>query len=252
VDPNIGLLGAFGGGVISFASPCVLPLVPAYLSVITGLNVATLQDGGRRHLRQVLVTAGGFVAGFSAVFVLLGLTATALGRALNVNQTTLTRVSGVIVLAMALFIVASHVLDLPWLYQEARWRPSAGKFGPFAAPIAGVAFGFGWTPCIGPVLSSVIAISATSGQLGRGAALLLAYSMGLAVPLLAAALAMDRVSGAMNLVKQHLTGITLASAAILGVLGTFMALGQLHLVASAMEWALTPVTATVTWAVGLF
>jgi cytochrome c-type biogenesis protein len=239
VNSGTGLLAAFIGGVASFASPCVLPLVPAYLSVITGLNVNTLQDGGRKHMRQVLITAGGFIAGFSAVFVVLGLTVTAVGQALSVNRDVLTRVAGLIVLAMALFIAGAHILNVPWLYQERRWRPSSNTFGPFAAPIAGVAFGFGWTPCIGPVLTSVVAIAATSGQVGWGALLLLAYSAGLAVPLLAAALALDRVSGAMGLAKRHLTGITLASAAVLAVLGTLMALGMLQQVTTMVESVFT-------------
>jgi cytochrome c-type biogenesis protein len=203
--------------------------------VITGLNVSTLQDGGRKHMRQVLITAGGFIAGFSLVFVILGLTVTAAGQALSVNRAVLTQISGIIVLAMALFIAGAHVLNMPWLYQEHRWRPSAEKFGPFAAPVAGIAFGFGWTPCLGPVLTTVLAVAMTSGQVGRGALLLLAYSAGLAVPLLAAALALDRISGAMGLVKRHLTGITLASAAVLAVLGTLMALGMLQQVTVMVE-----------------
>lgn len=235
MESNTGLFAAFLGGVVSFASPCVLPLVPAYLSVITGLNVATLQDGGRKHLGRVLATAGGFVAGFSAVFVLLGLSVTAAGQALAVHRDLFTRVAGLIVLAMALFIAGAHILNVPWLYQERRWRPSTGKFGPFAAPIAGVAFGFGWTPCIGPVLTSVLAVAATTGQAGRGAVLLLAYSAGLAVPLLAAALALDRVSGAMGVIKRHFTAITLASAAALAVLGAIMALGRLQTVTTMVE-----------------
>lgn len=235
MNSGTGLTAAFLGGVVSFASPCVLPLIPAYLSVITGLNVTTLQDGGRKHMRQVLVTAGGFIAGFSVVFVALGLTVTAAGQALSVNRDVLTRIAGIIVLAMALFIVGAHILNVPWLYQEHRWRPSSEKFGPFAAPVAGVAFGLGWTPCIGPVLASVLAVAATSSQVGRGALLLLAYSAGLAVPLLAAALALDRISGAMSVVKRHLTGITLASAAVLAVLGTLMALGMLQQVTVMIE-----------------
>jgi cytochrome c-type biogenesis protein len=235
VDAGTGMAAAFVGGLASFASPCVLPLVPAYLSVITGLNVSTLQDGGRHHLRRVLLTAGGFVTGFSLVFVLLGLTVTAAGQVLSQHRDVFTRAAGVLVLAMALFIAGAHVLNAPWLYQERRWHPTAGRFGPFAAPIAGVAFGLGWTPCIGPVLTSVLAVAATTGETGRGGLLLLAYSAGLAVPLLVAALALDRISGALSVVKRHLTGLTLASAAALAVLGTLMALGRLQLLTATVE-----------------
>lgn len=229
------LLAAFAGGLVSFASPCVLPLVPAYLSVITGLNVASLSDSSRHHLRRVLWTAGGFVAGFTAVFVTLGLTVTTAGQLLTSHRDMLTRLSGLVILAMALFMVGAHFLQAPWLYQEKRWHPNAQRFGPFAAPIAGVAFGFGWTPCIGPVLTSVLAVAATAGRATEGAGLLLAYSAGLAVPFVITAVALDRVSGALGLVKRHLTGLTLTSAALLGVLGILLALGQLPAVTARVE-----------------
>jgi cytochrome c-type biogenesis protein len=230
-----GLAGAFLGGLVSFASPCVLPLVPAYLSVITGLNVASIQSGGRRHLRQVLWTAVGFIAGFTTVFVLLGLTVTAAGQLLATHRLFLTRMSGLVVLAMALFLVGSHVLKAPWLYQERRWRPDAQRFGRWAAPVAGLAFGFGWTPCIGPVLTSVLAVAATSGRTGEGAWLLLVYSAGLAIPFLATALALDRLSGTLTIVKRHLGGLTLASAGLLGLLGAMLALNLLPTVTASVE-----------------
>jgi cytochrome c-type biogenesis protein len=229
------LAGAFVGGLVSFASPCVLPLVPAYLSLVTGLNVSSIHGGGRRHLRQVLWTAGGFVTGFTAVFVILGLTVTAAGQLLAGHRVLLTRISGLVVLAMALFLVGAHILDAPWLYQERRWRPNVQRFGRWAAPAVGVAFGFGWTPCIGPVLTSVLAVAATSGRAAEGTALLLAYSAGLALPFLVAALALDRVSGALGVIKRHLTGLTLASAGLLAVLGALLALGLLPAVTAGIE-----------------
>ncbi|HMC79681.1 MAG TPA: cytochrome c biogenesis protein CcdA, partial [Acidimicrobiia bacterium] len=148
---NVSYLAALGGGVVSFLSPCVLPLVPAYLSVITGLDVAEVKEGDRRHLPRIAWHTGLFIAGFSVVFVLLGLTATALGRSALRNQVLITRLSGVLIVAMALYMLGSLVLRAPGLYQERRWHPNLSRFGPFAAPVAGVAFGFGWTPCIGPV-----------------------------------------------------------------------------------------------------
>jgi cytochrome c-type biogenesis protein len=224
----------------------VLPLVPAYLSVVTGLNVTSLQDGGRRHLRQVLWTAGGFVAGFTSVFVLLGLTVTAAGQLLASNRVLLSRISGLLILAMALFMAGAYVLKAPWLYQEKRWHPNADRLGSWTAPVMGAAFAFGWTPCIGPVLTSVLAVAATSGEADRGAALLLAYSAGLAVPFLAAALALDRLSGAFGFVKRHLTGLTLASAAVLGVLGVLLALGMLPLITATVEQVFAASPGTVT------
>ncbi len=224
------LLGAFLGGLVSFLSPCVLPVIPAYVSVVTGLGATSVQQGGRRHLWQVLKTSGGFILGFSTVFVLLGLTVTAVGQALFANRALLTQVSGLVVLAMALFLLGSLFLKAPWLYQEARWHPQLNRFGPFAAPIAGIAFGFGWTPCIGPVLTSILAVASTSGDLVLGTAMLVAYSAGLAVPFLAAALALDRVAGAFGFVKKHFLGITVTSAVVLAIFGVLLAFNRMSLV----------------------
>ncbi len=227
---DLTLLGAFLGGLVSFLSPCVLPVIPAYVSVVTGLGAASVQAGGRAHLAQVLKTSLGFIIGFSTVFVLLGLSVTAAGQVLYANRVLLTRISGLVVLAMALFLLGSLFLKAPWLYQEARWHPQLDRFGPFAAPVAGVAFGFGWTPCIGPVLTSVLAVAASSGDLSRGTAMLIAYSAGLAVPFLAAALALDRVAGAFQLVKRHFFALTLTSGVILAVFGALLALNRMSLV----------------------
>jgi cytochrome c-type biogenesis protein len=232
---DLTLLGAFVGGLVSFLSPCVLPVVPAYVSVVTGLSVTSVQEGGRSHLGQVLKTSLGFVLGFSAVFVTLGLSVTAVGQTLLGHRALLTRISGLVVLAMALFLLASLVLKAPWLYQEKRWHPSLDRFGPFAAPVAGVAFGLGWTPCIGPVLTSVLAFAAGSGGVGRGAAMLIAYSAGLAVPFLAAALALDRFAGAFDIVKKHFFGITVTSAVVLAAFGVLLAFNRMSLVTTATQ-----------------
>jgi cytochrome c-type biogenesis protein len=175
------------------------------------------------------------------VFVMLGLSVTAVGQTLLGHRDELTRVSGLVVLAMALFLIASLVLKAPWLYQEKRWHPQLDRFGPFAAPIAGVAFGFGWTPCIGPVLTSVLALAASSGEMGRGSAMLVAYSAGLAIPFLAAALALDRFAGAFGLVKRHFFGITAASAVVLAGFGTLLALNRMSLVTTFTQSLLSSV-----------
>jgi cytochrome c-type biogenesis protein len=227
---EISVLAAFVGGIVSFASPCVLPLVPAYLSVVTGLSAPTILSGGRSEARRVLAASGGFILGFTAVFVALGLSVTAAGQVLTENRALITRLSGLVVLAMALFLIGSLGVRAAWLYQEKRWHPALGTFGPLAAPVAGVAFGFGWTPCIGPVLTSVLALAATTGQTGQSAGLLLAYSAGLALPFLAAALAFDRMSGVFGVVKRHFTAITLTSAVVLAIFGALLAFDRMQLV----------------------
>lgn len=226
MNEPVTLLAAFGGGLISFLSPCVLPIVPAYLSIITGLDIGDIRHG-RGHLVRITRDTGLFIAGFSAVFILLGLSATTVGAALFDNQALITRISGLVVLAMALFVLGSLVVRSPWLYQERRFHPNLSRFGPFAAPVAGVTFGFGWTPCIGPVLTSILAIAATETSPGRGALLLAVYSAGLGIPFLAAGLAFGRLTGALGFVKRHFTGITAASATSLAVFGVILALDRL-------------------------
>ena len=224
---NVTVLAAFGGGLVSFLSPCVLPIVPGYLSVITGLDVAEVRQGERRHLPRIAWHTGLFIAGFSAVFVLLGLSATALGEVAFRNRSLITRISGLFVLAMALYVLGSLVLRAPGLYQERRFHPDLSRFGPFAAPVAGVAFGFGWTPCIGPVLSSVLALAASQHGAGRAAWLLGAYSAGLGVPFLVTGLAFGRLAGAFGFVERHSTAITALSASALAAFGILLAFDRL-------------------------
>lgn len=238
---GVGYLAAFGGGVVSFLSPCVLPLVPAYISIITGLEVAELQEGSRRHMGRIARDTGLFIAGFGTVFVLLGLSATAVGRALSSDHLLLTRISGLLVLAMAVFLVGSLVARSPWLYAERRFHPSPSRMGPYAAPVAGAAFGFGWTPCIGPVLGSVLALAATSDRAAEGAGLLAAYSLGLGVPFLVTGLAFGRLTGAFSWVKSHFAVITMVSAGALAFFGLLLVLNRLTWVTVQLQSALQAV-----------
>jgi len=234
---DVGYLAAFAGGVVSFLSPCVLPMVPAYLAIITGLDVEQLRDADRplvRITRDTLL----FIAGFSAVFVALGLSATTIGRALFRNQSLLTRVSGGVVLAMALFMLASLFLNAPWLYQERRFHPKLSRFGPFAAPVAGVAFGFGWTPCIGPVLTSILAVAASRGEAVDGATLLAVYSAGLGLPFLITGLAFGRLAGTLGWVKRHVRELTTTSSFALAAFGVLLVMDRLVWLTGEMQRAL--------------
>ena len=238
---DVTYLAAFAGGVVSFLSPCVLPIVPAYLSVITGLDVTEAGRSDRRGLARIAGHTGLFIAGFSAVFILLGLSATALGQAAQRHQSLITRISGLVMLSMALYVLGSLVLRAPGLYRERRFHPDLSRFGPFAAPVAGIAFGFGWTPCIGPVLTSVLALAATSTEAGRAAGLLTAYSAGLGVPFLATGLAFGRLAGALRFVKRHATALTAVSAASLALFGVLLALDRLVWVTARLQSALQAV-----------
>ena len=218
---------AFGAGLVSFLSPCVLPVVPGYLSVITGLSASELEEGGRRHTLAILRDSLSFVFGLSVVFVLLGLTASGIGSALFQNQEVITRASGVLIFGMAVFMVGSVVAQAPWLYQEVRFHPDLGRYGRFAPPVAGAAFGFGWSPCLGPILGSVLGVAAADGRLAGGATLLGAYSLGLGVPFIATGLAFGKMTSAFDIMKRHLVAIVLASSVILAFFGLLMMMNQL-------------------------
>ena len=228
-------LVAFAAGVISFLSPCVLPIVPGYLSIITGLEIAELEDGSRRSSWNVFRDTSLFIVGFGSVFVLLGLSATTVGHVVFENQLLLTRVSGAVVLAMALFLLGSLYLQAPWLYQEARFHPELGRFGRAAPTVAGAAFGFGWTPCIGPVLGSILTIAATSGRATTGGTLLAAYSIGLGVPFLVMGLAFSRLAGTMAWVKRNFTPIIVVSAVSLAFFGVLLIFNRLIWVTTELQ-----------------
>ena len=211
---------AFIAGLVSFVSPCVLPLVPGYLSAVTGVSINEIdQVGWRRVLGPSLL----FVASFSAVFILLGLTATALGSTLRDNQELLTKLGAVMLIAMgALFIGATFVdrLNREWRIEALLAR--AGKGGPI---IAGAAFSIAWTPCTGPALGGILTLAGIDGQLAHGAFLLAVYSAGLAVPFLLTAVAFSRASTAFTVVKRHYRAIVAVGGGILIAMGVLILSG---------------------------
>ena len=237
---GVSLVAALAAGVASFASPCVLPLVPAYLSVIGGLDqtradavpvaaVASPRTGVTT--RNTLL----FILGFGAVFVLLGTSASALGGLVGRHQSTLTRASGVLIVAMALFLLGSLFLQAPGLYREVRMHPRLARLGPFAAPVAGAAFAFGWTPCVGPVVASVLALAGDRGHAAQGALLLSVYTLGLGLPFLVVAAFFDRVAGPLAWMRRHGSAVTAVSGALLFVLGVLLVLDRLATVTTLVQ-----------------
>ncbi len=215
----------FAAGVVSFASPCVLPLVPVYLSVATGLGLSDLEQ--RRSLGRVLGGTAAFAAGFGLVFVLLGLSATALGGALAREQVSITRIGGVIVLALALLMFAG-TFDLPFARsRELRFHPRPGAGAAWAAPVMGAAFAFGWTPCIGPVLGSVLTIAAGQDGAARGGVLLACYAAGLTLPLLVTAVFLGRLGPTLRWVRARGLLLSRASAVVLFGYGLMLVSDQL-------------------------
>jgi cytochrome c-type biogenesis protein len=238
VTGSVGVyLIAFGGGLASFASPCILPLVPAYLAVIAGLGAdrARSNGGSERSHGVAIIDTSLFVAGFAVVFTLLGMTASGVGSALGRHQLVLSRVSGFVMVVFALYLFGTLVLQRPALYGEYRFHPRLSTFGRAGAMVAGAAFAFGWTPCVGPVLASVLAIAAEQSHVWRGGSLLLAYSAGLGLPFLAAAVAFDRVKGVFTWLRRHASLVTGVSALALGGLGLLLALDRLAWVTTQVQ-----------------
>jgi cytochrome c-type biogenesis protein len=218
--PNIAL--AFAAGVVSFVSPCCLPLVPGYLATVAGVEPARL---GRRVDPRVVWRSGLFVGTFSLLFVLLGLTATAAGSFLFDNQPTLNRVAGAAIVAMGLLFVASVFVTA--LNRE--WRPHAlieraGRGGPI---LAGAAFGIAWTPCVGPTLGAILGLASTEEGTGRGALLLAVYSAGLALPFLFSAVAFNAATRAFGFFKRHYAAIQVGSGLALVAMGVLVITGEL-------------------------
>jgi cytochrome c-type biogenesis protein len=213
---NPTLLVAFGAGMLSFLSPCVLPLVPAYLSLMSGLSAAELDTERARLLRATLL----FVAGFTVVFVALGATASAVGRSLQDHQRGLNQVAGVVVVIMG--IVVAGLLAPAMLQRERRLHVSPSRLGAFAPPVMGMAFAFGWSPCIGPVLAGVLTVASTEKTIGRGVLLLVVYSLGLGVPFVASGLAFARLTGVFAWVKRHFRAVNLVAGALLVAFGLLL------------------------------
>jgi len=235
---SIGLAVAFAAGVVSFLSPCVLPIVPGYVSYIAG---ESLQRRRHLHVGERLVALGlsaFFVAGFSTVFIAFGASASAIGQLLLRYRYEANLVAGAIVIAFGLFLLGVWRW-VPWLQRDLRPHLRLGGGNPLAAYVLGMAFAFGWTPCIGPVLGAILAISAVSTD-AAGVGLLTAYALGLGVPFLVAALLADRAARVIAKWRRFGAGLQIAGGAVLVALGVAMMTGQL---AVASTWLLEHVPA---------
>jgi cytochrome c-type biogenesis protein len=231
-DP-LGILVAFGAGMISFLSPCVLPLVPGYVSMVSGMSAVELNAPGARTRTTVLRGVGGFVAGFTIVFTALGATASGFGRLLQSHQRGLDEVAGLLVVLLGVWSIG---LAVPKVFMmERRFHPRPSVLGPWAAPVMGMAFAFGWTPCIGPVLAGVSDLASRQRTLAAGVVLLVSYSLGLGVPFVATGLAFERLTELFARMRGHLKVVNVISGSGLIVFGLLLVLGDLHLLSSAVS-----------------
>ena len=223
-DPaaGVGVLAALVAGTVSFLSPCVLPLVPGYLSAVAGLDPDEIGHAG---WRRVLAPSLLFIASFSAIFIVLGLTATEIGRTLQDNRELLNKVAGVVIIAMgALFVASMFVVRLNREWHIEALAKRAGSGGPF---VAGAAFAVAWTPCVGPTLAAILGAAALSDSAGHGAVLLAFYSAGLGIPFLLTALAFSRATAVFGAVKRHYAAIIATGGLILIAMGVLVYTNEL-------------------------
>ena len=229
MSDSVGLAAAFVAGLLSFISPCVLPIVPAYLSFMTGLTANELADGDV-PIRTILTPALLFVAGFSLLFVAYGASASLLGQFLREYRELVTYAAGVVVIAFG--VLMTGWIKVPWLYGEARFGLEKSRaFGKGAAFVMGMAFAAGWTPCVGPILGSILALAATTGSASQGALLLLVYSIGLGLPFILTALLFGRLKGVLRWVGRHSLVINRVGGLILIAVGILILTGRMGVLA---------------------
>lgn len=217
---SLGIAVAFAAGILSFLSPCVLPLVPSYIGFLTGMTLPEMANRRRAALLHALL----FVLGFSLVFILLGASATALGRALNYYQIWLQRVGGVLIIFFG--VLCLGVIRVGWFNQERRMHLEQKPVGYLGSALVGMAFAAGWTPCIGPVLGAILGLAATSDDVSRGMLLLGVYSAGLAVPFLLAAVAVDRFLDWFQRFRRYIPWVMRVSGVLLILVGILLVTGE--------------------------
>lgn len=223
---NIGMLTVFAAGIISFLSPCVLPLVPGYVSYVAGRSAAGRASTGAVALRLPAVGLGlCFVLGFSTVFVVLGASATALGQMLISYRYELNLVGGAIVILFGLFVTG--LVRPPWMMREARFHTDIPGGGAASAYVLGLAFAFGWTPCIGPILGAILTVGATSATVADGVVLLAIYSLGLGLPFLLAAIFTDTLTARLRAFGRVGRLLRILAGGIMILMGVAMITGYL-------------------------
>jgi cytochrome c-type biogenesis protein len=221
---NVGVPTAFLAGLASFLTPCVLPLVPGYVSLISGVGIEELKTQEAGVLRRVMVNSIAFVLGFSIVFVTLGALSTGIGQLTQQYKALLAQVAGVLVIVFGLHLTG--ILRIKALYADKRLHGVKGGTTPWGAFVIGFAFAFGWTPCVGPILSGILVIAAAQSSIGKGILLLTVYSLGLAVPFLLTALGIERFMKFYVGFRRYMHGVEIASGALLIALGLLLVSGK--------------------------
>lgn len=248
---NVSLFAAFVAGILSFISPCVLPLIPGYLSFISGVSLDEMRGGASATAvtgggtvaavalapavqRRVIVASLFFILGFSLVFIALGASATFLGALLMERLTLLGKIAGVVIILFGLHTMG--VLRIGWLYREKRFQTANRPTSLFGAMMVGIAFAFGWTPCIGPILAAILTIAAGEETVGEGIRLLAVYSAGLAIPFLMTSMAINGFFTAFAKIRRHYHAIEIVSGLLMVIVGILIFTNRFTIIA---QW-LTP------------
>ena len=224
---DVSLGGAFLAGILSFVSPCVLPIVPPYLAWLAGVSFEELkaEEPNAAQRRRVVLAALAFVLGFSTVFVGLGATASVIGKTIAQYFDTLSIIAGIVIIIMGLHFLG--VFGIAFLYREARVQVSRKPAGFVGAYVIGLAFAFGWTPCVGPVLAAILFVAGSEGTAARGAMLLAIYSLGIGIPFILAALFASRFLGLAARFRKHMRKVEMAMGALLVITGLLFVTGQM-------------------------
>ena len=223
-------IAAFLAGLLSFLSPCVLPLVPGYVSLISGVGIEELKTSDGRLMRRVMLNSIGFILGFSVVFITLGAISTEIGQAAARYKHLLSEIAGVVIIIFGLHLTG--LFKIKALYTDARLHSVKGSSTPFGAFLIGFAFAFGWTPCVGPILAGILTFAAAQDTLAKGMGLLAIYSLGLVVPFLLTSLGIQRFLKFYSRFRSHMHALEVASGGLLIALGVLLVLGKFTLISS--------------------
>jgi len=226
---SVGILVAFLAGLLSFLSPCVLPLVPSYVSFITGLGVEELESGGERVRRVTLLHSLLFVAGFTLIFLLMGASATYVGQLLRLYQDVIARIGGIIIIFFGVLLLG--IIPIPALSREKRYQFQAKPVGYAGTVVVGVAFGAGWVPCIGPILGAILTLAATRANMAEGVGLLFVYSLGLAVPFVLSAVALTAFLAWFRRFRRYIRYVEWVAGILLICVGLLLASGKFTVLA---------------------
>lgn len=226
---------AFTAGILSFVSPCVLPLIPSYVTYISGVSLEKLTVGDDKVARWgTFFHSLAFVAGFSLIFIILGASATMLGQFMAKNQVIMRKIGGVIVVALGIHFTG--LINFGFLQQYKKMEFAAKPVGYLGSILVGMVFAAGWTPCIGPILASILMYASTSETMGKGIGLLAAYSLGLGIPFILSAIAINRFFGFFNGIKKYMRVISIISGAFLVIIGILIYTNYLTIIAQYLSW----------------